>query len=578
MKGGFYLKQTVLENIDCDILTLSNLVLKFAMKSYKLYILVLVLSIFPLVHIFINQGIPHTSDGLMHIARSASYYKEMMGGQIPVRWSSQFDYGYGTPIFNYFNPLPYFVGALLIWAGLSLTLILKAGFAITYLLTGIFMLMFCRAYFKDNKTALFATLMYQFAPFRLVEMLVRGDLGSLYSYMILPLVFYAITKLLEKTTLPRFALLAISIGLLPLGHNINGFVFFILVIIYTFFASQNIKKIIITFAAMGFGLLLAGYFIFPALLELKYTNGYIFSKDLFFGHFPPLYKLFLPNITNLQSLRVAEVSVQVGLFHTFSFIAVIYLLLKNKLEGKAKLFAIYLLFISLIAFIFIEPISKPLWENIKFLRQFQFPWRFLSIIIFTSSVLSAFAIQKIALLRKKYTYIVITGLVIVSTIFYWAPYQGYQKIDEKYYYNYPGSTNYFAEVNTIWMAHEPVEFPKKRVEIIAGNGTISNIKIAPLTHVSTVDAKTTVTLVDRTYFFPGWKVMIDNVSVPIEFQDQNYRGLITFNVPTGNHNVIVSYGEDKIQKASDFISIIAAAILIMGMVIHLFKKHEKTHK
>ena len=170
------------------------------MKPLKLYILIIALSILPLIHIFISSGVPHTSDGLMHIARSASYYKELAGGQFPVRWASQLDYGFGTPLFNFFSPLPYVIGAVTIAMGFSLTEVLKIGFALTYILAGIFMLMFCRAYFKDEMTAFFVAVMYQFAPFRFVDMLVRGDLGTLYSYMTLPLVFYAITLFLKKTT------------------------------------------------------------------------------------------------------------------------------------------------------------------------------------------------------------------------------------------------------------------------------------------------------------------------------------------------------------------------------------------
>lgn len=548
------------------------------MKPLKLYILVVVLSIFPLIHIFINSGIPHTSDGLMHIARSASYYKELAGGQFPVRWASGLDYGYGTPIFNFFNPLPYFIGAVLISVGFSLIEILKIGFALTYILAGIFMLMFCRAYFKDTMTAFFVTIMYQYAPFRLVEMLTRGDLGSLYSYMILPLVFYAITIFLNKTTFLRLTLLAISIALLPLGHNINGFIFFVLASLYVFFAEKNIKKIAATFLTMAFGLFLVSFFIFPALFELKYLNGYIFSKDLFYQHFPPLYKLFLPNITNLESLRVAEVSVQIGFFHTLAFIIVIFLFIKNKLKGKMKLFAIFLLLISFVTLLLMHPITKPLWENIKHLRQFQFPWRFLSIIIFTSSVLSAFAIINLKFLRKKSVYAFCIFAIIFSTIFYWAPYQGYQKIDEKYYWNFPDSTNYFAEVNTIWMAHEPTEYPEKRIDLVSGKAVISDIKLSPTKHTYIVTASNETFIVDRTYFYPGWKVTVDGKKVPIQFQDQNYRGLITFNVPEGKHYVVVQYSSNMISKISNTITLIALMILLIGIILTLVKKNHEKNK
>ncbi len=544
----------------------------------KLYALVLAISVLPLIHIFTNPGLPHTSDGLMHVARSAAYLNELSAGQLPVRWASQFNYGYGTPIFNFFNPIPYAFGALLLSLGFNLATILKIGFAITYLLGGIFTLLFAKTLFKNTKIAFLVTMLYQFAPFRLVEMHTRGDIGCLYSYMLLPLVFYSIIKLLEKYTYPRVALVAISIALLPLTHNINGFVYFCLSGLFVLFMTRDLKKIVTVYFAMGFGILLTSSFIFPALFELKYLNGYIFSKHLFYMHFPQLYKLFLPNITNLPSLRVEEVSVQIGLFHLISFFGMAYFLWKKKIMGKHANFSLFLIIVSFLTFLIMTPITKPLWENIEHLRQFQFPWRFLSILIFTTSVAGGFFVQNVPVVLKRNTYITIVILIIFSTFFYWWPYQGYLKINENYYRNYPGSTNYFAEVNTIWMEKEPQNYPKKRIEVIGGKATLSNISIKPENQSFTVTAINDVQILSNTYFYPGWKVTANNQKVPIEFQDSNHRGLITFHLPQGTHNVTVTYSENKISKVSNVLSVVAIGILLFGFIPTLLRKNAKKKK
>ena len=549
------------------------------MKKIGPYLAIILLSLPPLIYIFLNPNLPHTSDGLMHVARSAAYFNEIQAGQFPIRWAHQFDYGYGTPIFNFFNPLPYAFGALLLSIGINLATTLKIGFVVTQLLSGIFILLFARTFFKNSKTAFLVAVMYQYVPFRLVEMHTRGDIGCLYSYMTFPLLMYAITVFLKKNTIPGFLLLGLASALLPLGHNINGFVFFCLGSLYVLFATKDVKKILVTFLAMGFGLLSISYFLLPALTELKYLNGYIFSKHLFYMHFPAIYKLLLPNITNNPSLRVAEVSVQVGLFNVASLIGFIYLFAKKRIAKENWKMSSYLLVVGLLTFVIMLPITKPLWEHIEYLRQFQFPWRFLGILIFVTPMAGGIVFEKLDFIKKSnIKYYILLALIILSTVFYWGPYQGFQKIDENYYRNFPGSTNYFAEVNTIWMEQEPQEYPKKRVEIAAGNAQISNITLLPERHTYTVLSKEESTVIDKTYFYPGWKAYVNGIDTPIEFQDANYRGQITFKVPTGNNNVVVTFEQNKIMKTGNIITLTSIASIILMLGYYFFKKYGKRKK
>ncbi len=547
------------------------------MKKLTPYLLILLASLPPLIYIFLNPNLPHTSDGLMHVARSAAYLNEAQAGQFPIRWASQFNYGYGTPIFNFFNPLPYAFGAFLLAIGVNLATTLKIGFVVTHLLSAIFILLFARTFFKDARTAFFVAVMYQYVPFRLVEMHTRGDIGCLYSYMTFPLLMYAITIFIRKSNVPNFLLLSLASALLPLGHNINGFVFFCLGFLYILFATRHINKIFLTFAGMIFGLLTISYFLLPALTELRYLNGYIFSKHLFYMHFPEVYKLLLPNITNNPSLRVAEVSVQIGLFNVIALIGLVYFFIKKKITKDRRQMTLYLLLISTLTLLIMLPITKPLWENVEYLRQFQFPWRFLSILIFATPIAGGLVFEKIKIFKKsKISYYTLLFLVVISTIFYWGPYQGFQKIDENYYRNFPGSTNYFAEVNTIWMEKEPQSYPTKRVEIAAGNANVSNIKLLPERHEYSVIANEESTVIDRTYFYPGWKAYVNSKDTPIEFQDANYRGLITFKVPKGKNEVVVLFEQNKIMKVGNTITVLCVLLIIVLLVFYCIKKHDKS--
>src|SRR3972149_534618 len=150
------------------------------MNSFKHYLLVCAISILPIIGIILAPDLPHTHDGLVHLARMASYYKEIAAVQIPVRWASDLNYGYGLPLFNFIYQLPYLISSLFISLNLSLILTFKLVLGLSFIISGIGMFAFARQFFKQSSAAWIVTVLYQFFPFRLIELWVRGSLGAVY--------------------------------------------------------------------------------------------------------------------------------------------------------------------------------------------------------------------------------------------------------------------------------------------------------------------------------------------------------------------------------------------------------------
>jgi uncharacterized membrane protein YfhO len=127
------------------------------------------------------------------------------------------------------------------------------------------------------------------------------------------------------------------------------------------------------------------------------------------------------------------------------------------------------------------------------------------------------------------------------------------------------------------MGSVPREFPQSRIEVVGGNARITNEILKPLIHKFTIDAVSESNILDRTEFYPGWKVYLDDRSIAIQFQDQNYRGLITFSVPEGIHKITVKYSEDKLQKISDLISLTTMdCLLITGLFLYISRNKSKS--
>lgn len=491
----------------------------------------------------------------MHLARIAAFFKALRDGQIPVRWAGDLNYGYGMPLFNFMYPLPYSLASVFVFLGAGLVNAFKFTLALSFIASGVFMLAFAQSFFKDIKKAFLIAIFYQFAPFRLVELLTRGSFGEVYTYTFLPLVLFGLTLLFKKPRYGIFFMTSIVSALLILSHNSLSLVFFIISFIFVLFFAREKRKLIFGISALLFGLLLSSFYWIPAIFEHKYTHGDLFMRKIYLLHFPPLQNLFIPNFLNSESLQTVGISVQIGLFHVLGiFVSILILIRSKKIDVLTKKLIIFSLLSFIISLFFMQPISKVFWANISLLRQFQFPWRFLAMVSFATSLLSVSFFSH-TLLQKKWAYITLLALVVVSTICYWRSPLGLDKIDEKDYWNYSLTTTYFGETDVIWSAGPATSYPKERVEIISGKGTIKNFTNKSNLQTFTVEAKTDVSLVDHTQYFPGWRAYVTGVSVPIQFQDQNWRGQIIFSVPKGIHDVRLVFAESKIRLFADMMSL-----------------------
>ncbi len=546
--------------------------MKRRIHTYREYIGIVILSLLPMMPMLLNQNHLHTSDGAMHLARIAAYYKEVVNGQFPVRWASDLNYGYGTPLFNFFHPLPYIITAFFVALGSSLSYSLRLSFLFSYLLSGLFALLFAKTIFKDRTISFVIAVLYQFAPFRLVDIIIRGSLGGVYSYALLPLILYAVSSFISKRSVPWLILISLSTALLSLSHNIIGFTFFGVSLIVSFILAKNLKERILITIAMFWGVILSVWFVAPVFLEQKYTYGYLFTKDLYKNHFVPLYKLFIPNLTNTPSLRIAEVPVQIGIIHTIGLLlALPVIFFKTYYKRYTPLFITLLGGSALIIF-FTNSASAFFWENIPILAQFQYPWRLLSVITFTSALLSASFFLIVPTKFKTIMAYILCVAAVVTTIPYWNPPEGYDKINESYWWNYPLTTNYYGEVDTIWSDGPAKTYPAQTVIPIEGKAEIKPILHKGVTYSYTIDAKTDSTILQNTQYFPGWSVFVDGTKTPIEFQNQLHRGKITFRVAKGMHSVKVIFSQSGIQKISDFISLFS-----IGTTILIFIKFRKYH-
>lgn len=529
----------------------------------KHYLVILTISLLPFIGMFLTSRMPHTHDGPVHLARIAAYYKELLYGQIPPRWASELNFGYGLPLFNFMYHLPYLIASIPVMFSLGLVTSFKLTLLLSFFLSGIGMFMFARKFFKNVHQAYLVTILYQFAPFHLVELVVRGSIGEAYTYSFLPFVLFCILLVFEKPLLIRIFICSLVTALLILSHNAISLVSFAVAILFVLWFAPDLKRRLLGLISLAVAPALTAFYWLPAVLERKYTYGDLFMRTMYQSHFPPIQNFVIPNFTNSTNLQTGGITVYIGLIQTIGILASVYFLISRATRESNKrsvfLFSFTLILLSLF---FMQPISAWIWGKIPTLRMFQFPWRFLALTGMGAALLGGVLVP----LKKQRKNIIVSlacAVTVLTTIIFWQPPLGYDKIVESDYWNFPLNTTFFGETDLVWSEGPAKDYPKAQFELIHGKGEISGVYKKSIRHTFTINAQTPVRILDHTQYYPGWRVYVDGVKTPIEFQDQNHRGLITFNVNEGVHNIAVIFGNSPTRAVGNSISLITLAALAL---------------
>jgi hypothetical protein len=545
-------------------------------KKYFGFILIFVIGLIPLIDLF-NPGLPITHDGMDHIARIANFYNGLTEGIIFPRWAQNLNWGYGHPILMFLYPLSSYFASLFHFLGADYINSVKLVFGTGYILSGITMYLWARKQFNEH-FGIAAALIYLFTPYRFVDLYVRGAIGEHMSFIFPPLILYFLLVFFRSKTYKKNYLslvgISISLAFLLLAHNAISLMFVPVILVYTFLLWYQTKqwgKFVLSLTGLTWGLLIAAFFVFPSFFEGKYTLRDIVTgdeyKDRFVKFASLLYGAWNYGITG-------QFSVQIGIANILGFIFTPFVFLRTKKKSMNILLLMFLTFCVISIFLML-PQSNPIYETFTTLKKFQFPWRFLSLTTFTTSILGAsfLLIIKNRAYKNISIFILIT-LLFVTTFNYWKA-KGYVlRTDTFFSAKYHGTTD-TGESSPIWSIRSMEKEPKAHMEFIDGTGSIKELARTSTTHSYQVSVSSEKARVkDNTLYFPNWTVYVNNQKTDIEFQDVSQRGLITFFLPKGNNKVEVIFANTKLRVFANTISMLALlAIPIFGIVI--WRKHEK---
>lgn len=539
-----------------------------ALVKYRNYFIIVSFALLALLPLF-HQGLIPTHDGEYHVVRFAQFYEVLSEGMLYPRWAPDFNNGYGIPLFNYQYPLPNYISSLLHIFGISFIDSFKLNLIFATVISALFMYLWSKSYWGTLGGAV-ASIFYTFAPYRFVDIYVRGSVGEVWALAFAPAVLWCLHSYSTTKNRKFIIFCGIFITLLIYSHNILALLFFAFISIYMFYLlfvcheKKTLIKGFMVIILLGFGL--SAPFFLPALFEARYVTGLqVFDIT---KNFPEVYELLFPSWGSgfSDSISSNPLSYQIGVMNLIVIAFVSVQLIHNFIrKRKNESIIIFILFTFFISVFLMLPYSALVWKFAPLLSYFQFPWRILSLVILLISFLAGSLFKKSTKKSVLLSIIFITFLVF-STINYTKP--AYYLMRSDFYYltrsNFIDGTNSPGNAfNTIWLNSIP---PKRPLVSVVKGDTAVRILINKSTSKSfEFDSNNDSTVLFSAAYFPGWKAKLNGKS----FNLLNNNGIIMINIPKGKNRVDLIFSDTPIRTLALVVFLLSLLILPFFIIVLL---------
>lgn len=482
--------------------------------------------------------------------------------QIPCRWVPDMGYGYGYPQFNYYSPLPYYLMSVLVFLGIGILDSVKLGFAASIVFSGLAMYSL-GSYLWGKKGGVASALFYTYAPYRAVDIYVRGAMGEAWGFVFMPLI---ILFSLRGSVLP----LSLVVAGLLLAHNVTSLMFIPFYVLFMLFYGKPkfsyLKKVL---ACWAWGGAMAAFFVLPAFLEKEYVhiNSILSGYFNYLAHFVGIKQIFFSTFWGYGVSGLGDLdgmALHVGLLQWTVPVFVLLVLLYLGKFRTAKTVAVFVA-LAIAALFLMHPKSSFVWSNIGLLHYIQFPWRFLAIAVVFFS-LAAGAISK--LFARKAFLIIIFAVVLLLNGYYFRLEEQLLISDEEKF-----SGESWVKQQTISIldylpkaaSHPPTSPALDTPEILGTKGRVFGERGSNWQKWNVnfdEPGRLRLQIID----FPEWRVTVDGREVQAD--SNNELGLLAVDVSAGEHIVEANLKDTPLRTFSNFISLFA----VLGIVVYLLKR------
>jgi hypothetical protein len=573
-------------------------------KNFLPLIVIFVFALLAARHLVFERGYFMMHDDLQ-MMRQLQMDKCFRDGQIPCRWVPDMGFGFGFPLFNYYPPLPYLIGEPIHLLGFSFMETVKVTFALSLILSGISMYFLSREFFGRIGGVL-SGVFYLWAPYRSVDIFVRGAMNESWSFVFFPLIFLFSYKLISEDKV-RFnrniILLALSYAGLLTSHNIMVMIFtpfFAIWVILHLWSKNNWNRIpqLVISGLLSFGL--TAFFMLPVLLEQNLVKVETLIEDYYsyVGHFVSLRQLLISRFWDYGGSYFGSdadrMSFSIGHLHwilsIFVGILLFFLLLTQKgnllqrIKSKPYILSTaFLLAVGWFSAYMTHLKSISIWNLIPPLKFTQFPWRFLTLVVFAFSFIVGIIPGVFARIKSKNNFFVklvatppqIIILIVLSvslTILSWSFFRpnggelGRISDEEKF-------SGVWWELQQAGGVSDYLPKSAKRapfapsgglVDLVEGEGGIAKAEQGTywVKFEANVTSDSGVVRVNI-YKYPNWRIFVDGEEVETFVSEEDDIGRMYFNIGKGDHLVYGQLFNTWPRTAGNVISFITWTGLIL---------------
>jgi 6-pyruvoyl-tetrahydropterin synthase related domain len=564
-------------------------------------------TLWPLLH---NPGLPNGTDTLYHVYRVAEMDRSWSHGVLMPRWAESFYFGYGSPVFQYYASLTYYLTSLLMRITASDSVnALRLLTVISMLGAGAGMYLFVRG--EVSKLAgIIAAVVYVYSPYIFyTEPYARGVYPELLSFALFPFVLWFYGRLMRTGLAWAMIPAALGSAALILTHNLMGLVLTGMLMAWLgwnfltgILAKKPLRENILALVTAILGIGLAAFFWIPVILEQDAVPlGNLTAVALldYRNFFVPLDKLLaLTSRSDAGSinglLHQLNLGVAQWVLALMGIVGVLTMYVKKRAQHGVSLHT--LLFFALMSGILIFlmlPAAEFLWGAVSRLAFLQFPWRFLGPAAFCLAVLAgmnalwierlpshnggimaaAFVIAPITLAMPTFYVPEWTNMTVdTSTAAYQQAEMSGLQMATTYSNEYlPINTHVMPDPTARLIADYADGYPvnKANFEILPPGVEIEPLEHGPQHDVWRAQSDQPFTLEILTFYFPGWQAEIDGA--PVEVRPSDSHGLITLDVPAGEHTIRVFLGATPAVSLGLDVTV-GAVVVLVGVVIFVLRR------
>jgi 6-pyruvoyl-tetrahydropterin synthase related domain len=499
--------------------------------------------------------------------------------QLPCRWVPEMGFGFGYPLFNYYPPLPYLLGEPFRLLGFQNVDTVKIVGILGFAVCAFNMYLLAREFWSRGGGFLSA-LLYTYAPYHSVDFYVRGAMNEFWAMAIFPAVFYTSYKLISSGQRKYVPLLSLSVAALMLSHNPMLMIFAPVALVWCLFwlwKSKTLKSLggLAVSGLWAFGL--AAFFTLPVIFEARYahietlTIGYF----NFLAHFLDLKQIFL-------RINWGYGESVLGPGDTMSFalgylqwiipaLVLIAMIFSKKIREYKSLILLLLLF-TVTALFMSHYRSTPVWLKLDFLKYLQFPWRFLTVAVFSASLLGGALI----LINKKLLPLLLLLLLLLNAN-YFRPRAWYPDMTDAAKFSGDSwrlqTTASIFDYLPVYAPLPPANAAGGDLGITGGSGSFERLAKTSDFQEYRVNISSPSAVAElQTFYFPGWRVWLDGREVKIDPSRDPLLGRMQVDVPRGEHIITARFTNTPVRTAGDILSLASWLSLALTGVVYCIHK------